>query len=251
MKAHELRATYRYLHKDQQNWVAKSEVYARIANDAQNGFIKAFGQVILFYLVGNSLRVEDKIALRILEFEVSVSATYFFCTASLTLFAFSLALNHLSTAFSLRISLAGKIRLPGFSTNAWEFLHNRSEYSLGLPTFSNLFLSEKLPTSSLLSQLFTIAILVFVFLICGIGYRMGAEQLDLLMNVELSIFERTASFLGFFFVFASALNTLLFHMPMPMKKEKDSIRWLYLYYLPPHPKDEEKFERWSSIEEDK
>ena len=246
LKLHEFWTTLRYMNKDGQSWVAKTELCNEIQEKAIKSFLKAAGQLLIAYLAATSLRNGDNISLTIADFEAAVPAAYFLFVSSSILFATALAFNHLSTAITLKSSLAGKITLSGFSANAYDVIHLRSENALGLPVFTNNFIKERLPISGAMSAVFLMMVFVLLMPIGASGYYVFAELLQLGQNAQIPLVERATAIAGVVATVIAGLSVLLFHVPLPVKKDTGSIRWLFLYRLPPHPSDQEKFRRWST-----
>ncbi|MFV2053586.1 hypothetical protein [Aliiroseovarius sp. YM-037] len=245
LKIHELEATLRYLHKDDQVWTRKSAIYGEIQDKAIKSFVVFLGKIVIAYLIATSLRNGNELALKVSNFEASVPAAFFLFAVSLLLLISAMAFNHLSAAMTLKNSLATKIKLIGFSVNAYDLLQNRSDNALGVPVVINPFFREALPISSMLAHLLLIAMFTILVPIVAFGYYVFDELVMLGMNSQISAPERISAFAGAAITILSAMYVVLFHLPLPVIKNTKGIRWGFLYSLPPHPSDQEKFSRWS------
>lgn len=122
-------------------------------------------------------------------------------------------------------------------------LKNRSENALGISLFNNPYLKELVPISGLLGFMVLAVMMSALIPIVALGIFVFSEQLGLLQASNTHILEKIAAGVGSIIVFLSGLYVLLFHIPLPMKKNSFSIRWGFLYQLAPHPSDLAKFDR--------
>ncbi|WP_299698972.1 hypothetical protein [uncultured Tateyamaria sp.] len=244
LKAHEVNTTLRLFPKEERTWLKKSQLFTSIQNKALVSFGKLFGQVTLAYLIATSLRTGNSIALEIFNFSVSTPATYFLSVLAFGLLITSINFNHLTTAIQLKASLAGKILLHGFSINAFDAIAHDSEGALGIPEQNSRFLRSVLPVPETLSFLLLVSIGCLLVPLVAIGTYAGQELYDLAVEPDVRWYERMSSFLGLGILTTAFFNSLLFHIPLPMQRNKIGIRWGFLYCLAPHASDDEKFKRW-------
>ena len=244
LKIHEFNTTLRRMNKEEQTWLRKSAICSEIQEKAIKSFIGHLGQILIAYLIATSLRDANQISIKVSNFEASVPAAYFLFATSFLLLILSISFNHLSTAVSMKSALAGKMLLNGFSASTFDMLQNRSENALGIPTYMNSFVKEVLPISSVLGSLLLVAIVAMLVPILAFGYFLLAELYALALSHSISIPERVSAVAGVTITITAGLYVLFFHLPLPIKKNPFSIRWGFLYYLPPHPSDDEKFDRW-------
>ena len=80
--------------------------------------------------------------------------------------------------------------------------------------------------------------------IIAFGFYVFAELIALAWGSQISILEQTSAIGGVAITVSSGLYVILFHIPLPVKKNAQGIRWGFLYRLSPHPSDREKFDRW-------
>ncbi len=244
LKTHEFHTTLRKLGAEQQTWVRKTEICSEIQDRAIKSILKPLSNLLLAYLIATSLRVNDLIAVKVSTFEASVPAAYFLFATSFVLLITSIAFNHLSVAMTLKSSLAGKMLLNGFSATTYDVLQNRSENGLGLTVYTNSFFKEYLPISSWLSLVILFGIFVILVPIAAFGYYVFTELFSFVWSAESSIPERVSAGAGAMMTVSAGLNVLIFHLPLPMKKNTYAIRWGFLYRLAPHQSDDQKFSRW-------
>ena len=135
--------------------------------------------------------------------------------------------------------------LPGFSTSILGLLRGKKDdISLGLPQYSNSFLREKFPTSIFLSSAVLLGVFAMLIPVAAFGYFILFEQVEVLLDATAPIIERTAVLVGAILAILSFAYVLLFHLPMPVRKNTSSIRWSFLCYLPKgrHP----RFDHWKN-----
>jgi len=244
LKIHEFNTTIRLIGKEDDSWVKRSTIYSSIQEKAIKHFLNGVGKLLLAYLIATSLRDGNVISIKISNFEASLPASYYLFAVSLILLFTAVAFNHLSCALTLKVMLAGRLVVSGFSANMYDLLNDHSENSLGIATFQNGFLKEVLPVSSFLSSLLVFGVIAVLIPIAALAVFLFVELTALALNVELGIPERLTACAGALIALLSGLYVLLFHIPLPMKKNATRIRWRFLYNLPPHPSDDEKFARW-------
>lgn len=244
LKIHEFNTTIRLVSKHDDSWTKRSEIYSSIQENAIKSFINGAGKLLLGYLVATSLRNGDLISLKMSNFEASLPASYFLFAVSIVFLFTSVAFNHLSCALTLKSRLAGKMILNGFSANMYDLLNNRSENSLGISTYANGFIKEIIPVSGFLAGLVMFGVFAVLIPVGALGIYLFTELSALSQNVELTLPERLTAVAGALISVASFLYVVLFHTPLPVRKNTSRIRWGFLYNLPPHPSDNKKFTRW-------
>jgi len=242
LKMHEYHTTLRRMHPDERQWF---KAYMTL-NDFEKKSIQQIGkistQLFLLYLTITSLRSGNNLSLSIFKIEASIPIAYALATASLMFFILATAVNHLSVVMSIRIRHGTKMKIPGFSAEVFRFLTNQNDNALGIPIFINSYIKHWLPVPtilglSLLGVVSSISIPFFVFA----GYVFN-EQLSIAFDPTLPLAERASSGLGAIALVLSGLYVLLFHIPLPTKKDSFAIRWGVLYYLAPtgdHPRVKE------------
>ena len=246
LKIHEFETTFRYLNKSEQEWGRKSEILSEIQADAIKNFIKSLAPLFLGYLVLTSLKIDNEIALTISNFKVSVPIAYYLFGLSFLYMITMIFFNHLSVAFSLKASMATKIMLSGFSSTVYDLLKKKDDVALGLPIVMNPFIKEVLPIMAIMTYILLLAYSALLLPLGAFGYLLMIELINLLLTSNASFLETVLVLICIGITAYSALFVILFHLPLPMRKNKAGVRWSFLYpTMPIHSSDKEKFERWS------
>jgi hypothetical protein len=234
---HELRHTARIILGADASWLKQTELYSKLQTEAIRSFLKTLGPLVFGYLIASSLRSGNQIGLNISSISVFAPASFFLFLLSLTLPVNAIALNHLSVAMAAKSKLAGKVLIPGFSANAFDVMNSTSENGLGIPFSPFRFHKEVIPIQSLLQILFGLSLASLLLPLTALGYFLVSEQITLALNSEISLVERLAALMGVITTLASAFFVIFFYIPMPTRKNKDYIRWVFLYGLHPPTKD--------------
>lgn len=232
------------MQKEPVSWPQRSEIYSKIQAQAVTTLIKFTGPALLGYLIATSLRSGDKIAIKLSNFEASVPASYFLLSLSILFLFLLIALNNLSTALSLKASIAGKILLPGFSIGAYEAIMGRDELSLGVPISQYGYWKEALGLSSVVIFFLSIILISLVIPFFALGFFLAQQQISILLDKNTNVIEMVASGFGILSVVSGILALFLFHLPMPFSKNQTHVRWGFLWRLPIQPSDEERTDRW-------
>ncbi|UYV36012.1 hypothetical protein N4R57_13290 [Rhodobacteraceae bacterium D3-12] len=239
LKIHEFETTVRRTHPDERQWLRLLGVLGELENKAITQVGKSATSLFIAYLLLTSLRTENALSVSVYEIEASVPVAYFLSAIGLLILMFAMRINHLSVVMSLRIKHGNKIILPGFSVEVLRMLKAQSDNAMGIPLFLNSFIKEKFPISRLLSlalmvTMLSISVPYFVF----IGYVL-LEQCAITIDSKFSFLERASCGFGAITVVIASLYILLFHLPLPIKKNTHSIRWGVLHNLAPiggHPR---------------
>lgn len=245
LKCHEFHTTIRKLHRDNNTWIGRFEILSGIETRATKQFIQMFAQNVVAYLILTSLRTGNILQIKVFSFEASIPAPYFMAASSFLLLFTAISLCHLSAAMSLKAAESGKLLLPGFSESIYNLIvRKEDDLSLGLTMFSSYFIKEAIPISSFLAFGILVGIFSMVLPLCAFGYYLFSQQFDIALNSDILLIERVTSFSGIVLCIFCMLYVLLFHIPLPCKKNAKSIRWNFLYLLPldgSHP----QVDRWS------
>ena len=239
LKCHEFHTTIRKLHRDNNTWSGRFEVLSGIETQATKQFIQMFAQNVVAYLILTSLRAGNMLEIKVISFEASIPASYFMAASSFLLLLTAISLCHLSVAMSLKARESGKLLLPGFSASIFSLIVRKENgLSLGITMFSNYFVKEVIPISSFLASGILLGLFSMVLPLFAFGYYLFNHQLDIIFSNDILMIERVASCSGLALCILSLLYAVLFHLPLPCKKDTKSIRWNFLYLLPyegPHP----------------
>ena len=232
LKEHEFHTTLRKLDKKENNWPRRFEILAALESNAIKNFLKFCLNILIAYLMLTSLRSENLLTVRIQSFEASVPASYFMAAASFLILLGTISFCHLTVVMSLKIRESARMLLPGFSTSVYELLlGDQDSVALGITEYKNYFFKEIIPFSTTLSIGVLIGIFTTLVPIAAFGYLLLVEQIGLLVSGDVLLVEMIALCLGIFLVAFSALYVLVFHIPMPTKKNTRQIRWNFLWCL--------------------
>ncbi len=237
LKAHEFNKTIRYIHKSG-NWAELYQKLSELQGQATANLLKTIGPLIISYLILVSLNADGKVSISIQGISASIPTAYFSISVSFIFFLSTLALAHLSTVFFLRSRASGKILLPGFSTSIFGLLSGYDENALSVPILNNWFLKELIPVYKVLTIFFVIALFGILVPYFAFAFYLITTQVELVQMSSTTIYEKTSGIFGIGLVSLSLAYFILFHLPLPMVKNKRQIRWNFLSVIStkfPHP----------------
>jgi hypothetical protein len=237
IKIHEFDLTIRRIYKSE-SWIHLFEKLGDLQQRAIATFIKSSSPLIAAYLIISSLNANGKVGVTYQGISASIPTAYLSVIVS-TIYLFAcLSLVHLVVIISLRVRHSGRLYVPGLSTNIIGLLQGHEESVLGLPTLATSFLKEIIPISTLLTTLFLFAFLGLSIPFFAFGYFLSTVQIELILTESTPVFEKIAAFSGLCLVLLSVLYVILFHIPLPFKKNMSFIRWNFLASIStsfPHP----------------
>jgi len=239
-KCHEFHTTLRKLHREESSWPRRFEIISELEEKAAMHSIKMCAQVLLAYLLATSLRADDLLRVKVMAFEATIPAAYFLFASSFLFLITAASLCHLSVIMSLKSKESGKMLLPGFSSSIYGLLRGKqNDVSLGIPLFLNYFIEERFPVSGFLSFSLLLGLFSVFIPLTAFGYFILDQQLCLMGKSELFFLERIAAGGGIAITILSFLYVVLFHTPLPVKKNTRQIRWGFLVHLnnTPHPRE--------------
>lgn len=242
LKIHEFNRTFRYFDKPG-NWFDKFMKLSQLQDNAIKSFLKLVSPLIVMYLILTSLNSDGQVGVSIQGYSAKIPTAFLAVLASLNYLVAGLSFAHLSAIFSLRARQSGKILLPGFSSNVFGLLSGHDENALGIPLADNTFLKELIPVSRGLTYIILIALLAVIMPYFAFGYFLVGIQWELVETHGISLFEKTTAVIGVGLTLSSITHVVLFHTPLPMRKNVYSIRWGFLSKISdkyPHP----QIDRW-------
>lgn len=238
LKCHEFHSTFRYIRLEGQSW---SDIYLRLGElqaDAIARFVKSLSPLFITYMLLSSLGEGRLVSLTVQTFTASIPAAYVAALGGVFLFVSLQYLQVTIMIISIRSNESVRVRLRRFSAHKYGFFHGQDEMALSTPLFLNSFLSERLPTSSVLSAISSFVYGMTLLPILAFSVYLADWLFQLAFLIESNLFERVSAFLGLGAVFATLVYVFLFNLPMPMRKNSFSIRWgflVHLYPRGPHP----------------
>ena len=244
LKIHEFDTTFRLLYPHGENWFKKRELISEIEAKAIKSFITVCAQILMSYLVVSSLTTGSLVSVTLFGSTASIPLAYALGVSSFIFVVAALQLNHLSAAISMKTRSAAKFLLHGFNVGAYDLSKGRDDNALGIPVFSIGFLKEAIPILTLLGYLFIASLFVAILPILAYGAYLYFNQLELLVDKQLPLLERATSIVGILLLITSALSVVLFHLPIPFRKDTFSIRWGFLVRLHPLGPTTESVRRW-------
>jgi hypothetical protein len=240
LKEHEFHTTLRRLDRSENTWTRRFEILSQLETAAIKGFTKLAGAIFISYLVLSSLRSGDLISIKFGTFEASIPATYSLAISSYIFLFGCISFCHLSTIVSLKAKESARLILPGFSTSTYSLLKGKEDdVSLGLTVYNNRFFSEKLPISTILGNILLMGIVAVLIPLSAVGIYLLDTQIELFLSQEISNWEKISIAVGGLLIVFSFIYAILFHIPLPTKKNAYSIRWGFLILLVPrgsHPR---------------
>lgn len=244
LKCHEFRTTLRKLGKESNSWPARFEILSKLESDATKLFMKVCAQLVVAYLILTSLRVDNILELKVLTFTASIPLSYFLATVSFLMLIVAIAFCHLSVLITLKVKESSRPLLSGFSTGTYGLLKGaENDVSLGTSLYANYFLKEVLPLSKILAFGLLLGLFSILIPIGAFSYFLFMEQMQLIYDSQILLPERIAVLSGMALSLLSVIYVFLFHLPFPLKKNINQIRWNFLYQiriLSLHP----QAERW-------
>ncbi len=132
--------------------------------------------------------------------------------------------------------------LPGFSVEVLRLLKDQSDFALGIPLFLNSFIKERFPISGMLTLALMIVVFSLLIPLVVFGGYVFLEQVNIVLSENFFLLERASCAFGAISLLFSFLYVVIFHTPLPTRKNIKSIRWGVLHYLAPldgHPRVKE------------
>ncbi|WP_226780469.1 hypothetical protein [Oceaniglobus trochenteri] len=232
LKVHEFDTTLRKLNRESNTWTGRYEILLNLEKKATRQFIKIYGQIVLAYLIITSLRSGDTLKVKIQSFELDIPLSYFLATTGVLFLISAISLCHLSVALTLKAREGGRVLISGFSANIYGLLQgNENDASLGISMFSNYFIKEIMPVSTMFALAFFFAFIAMLIPFGAIGYYFLTIQLDLLFTPGVTAPQKFSMVFGGLSIILSFIYTFLFHIPLPVEKNKGLIRWIFLNHL--------------------
>ncbi|UWR94801.1 hypothetical protein [Phaeobacter inhibens] len=242
-KMHEFHTTLRRFKRSENTWERRFEILTLLEEQATQHFMKLCGSIFVSYLLATSLRSENLIEVKIQGFEASIPAAYFLASSGFLFLIGTLSLCHLSVVISLKARESGRFVLSGFSTSIYGLIKGKKDdVSLGITEYSNFFVRQKFPAGSFLGSAFLFAAGATLIPLAGFGVFLFLEQLHLVSRSDISIPQRVSAGFGCLTVLLSFIYAILFHIPLPSKKNTRSVRWSFLASL--HTSDHPRAEIW-------
>lgn len=231
LKIHEFHSTLRYIQGSGKTW---SEIYFRLG-ELQNEFIarllKPLSGLFLLYILLETLGNEHEVSLTISGITASIPTHFVSLTASLLLLV---AVQHIQTLVMLiliRAKETTKMKLRGFKAGSFGFYHSHDEMELVGPYISPLFFKEKLPTSNILLFFILGAYSTLLLPLLALWIYLFRLQFFSLMEGSENFLTGIVSFSGLFILVGIAAFIVLFNIPLPMQKNRFSIRFGFLAAL--------------------
>ena len=239
LKCHEFHTTLRRMGYQPQDWAGRYELLNAIESDAIKNLVRYLSALAISYSILTSLRDDNSLSLKVVSYEVAVPAAYFLTAISFLFFLSALAFCHTSVAMSLKSRESGKLLLSGFSASIYSLIKKpENDLSLGIPLFSNYFIKEVIPVSSIIAGSILVGIFSLLLPFLAFLAFVCREEAILLLSPDASLLERIAVGAGIVLSILSILCVFLFHLPLPTHKNVQQIRWNFLSYLYPastHP----------------
>ncbi len=240
IKLHEFHSTLRIVGKST-DWSTGFIKLSEVQSGAIASFLKICSPLLLAYLVLNSLNSGFEISLTIQTVTASIPTAYFTVVCSLIYLFATLSLVHLLMTMTIRARWVANGFVHGFSGSMYGVLTGHDETALALPIFNNSFFTEKFHTSAFLTILLAVALFGLVIPFVALGCFLTQVQVAVALNGSTSFFEKIAAIFGIFLIASTAIYAVLFHIPLPMRKNVFRIRYGFLCSVSasfPHPRIE-------------
>jgi hypothetical protein len=236
------------MHQGQPKWSDKNQALWKIEDAAKLQLLKAAKLLSATYLILSAFRAGNDLSLGIFGIDASLPAGHFLAIAGLSFHFSSLTVCHLSAAMTLRARHAGKLLAPGFSTGMFNLLQEKEPLALAIPVIPKGFFTDRLRASGFLSLLILFSLSLLCVPYIAYGAYLHTFGIDIVNSDTTQWHEKLASCVAIIAPIFALLQILIYHLPLPFKKDSHFIRWGILHKLPPHASDKAKFTRWAGAD---
>jgi hypothetical protein len=191
-----------------------------------------------------SLGTPSTVSITFQGITASIPTAFVTVLASVTLFIVFQGLQSVFMLIQIRSIEGTRLRLHGFSMNAYGLYNDQDEMALVTPVLLNGFMRERFPIAKILTTLAMCVYLSLLLPLFAMWTYLFQIQAEIVRSDGAHIFYKTCASFGIFVLLATVLTIVLFNFPFPMRKHPYSIRWGFLCRLHPvgkHPRLQEWF----------
>ncbi len=240
LKIHEFNKTLRYIRNSGETW---PQIYARLTQLQQESIakaLKAFSTPIFFYALLKSLGDTTQVSITFREATVAAPSGIITMVASAALILVLMFLQSAFMAIVLRSKEVAKIRMVGFSTEAYGFYTGNDELGLVLPIAPYGSLGPAHPVNGILTSLILALVVITIIVPIGaVGVYLVNFQYQILITSDNGILNYVGASFGLICICTALAYIVFFNIPLPYKKNSNYIRWGFLHLVSnsyPHPR---------------
>lgn len=242
LKMHEFRTTLRHIKRTGLTWHDIYTKLGQLQNEAVSRTMKQASGLIVSYLLLVSLSDPSTVSITFQGVTASIPTAFVAVLASVSLFIVFQGLQSFYMLLQIRSSEGTRLRLHGFSMNAYGLFNDQDEMALVTPVLLNGFMRERIPVTKVLITLSMCIFLSLLLPLFAMWVYLFQIQLEIVFSSEVILFYQVCAGFGLFVLGAIALTIVLFNFPFPMRKQPYAIRWGFLSMLYPvgaHPRVQE------------
>lgn len=250
LKIHEFCGTLRHIKNQGLTW---HDIYTRLGElqtAATRRIVKQSSSLLVLYLAISSLSDGLHLRITVAGITASIPTSMAAVVASFSLFVLTQHIISFLMLTLIRSSESSRIKLRGFSANSYGLFYGQDEFALVVPIIQNIFFRDILNASRYLTMILAIVyVIVLVPYVALWGYLFDI-QVSALSKIEASPLDIVAAISGIMALLVIALYDVIFNTPLPMRKEKNYVRWAFLSTLYPgaiHPRSKEWLEEEDAI----
>ncbi|MDX8353700.1 hypothetical protein [Cognatiyoonia sp. IB215182] len=243
IKQHEFRTTLRYIKVAGATWHDIYIQLGKLQTEAISKLIKGCTGIFVYYLLLSSLGDASNVSISVQGITASVPTAFVTVVASVGFFFIILQMQSALMIVLLRAHEGARLSLRGFSMGAYGLYNGQDEMELSTPLIRYGSFKEVLPASGTLIVLYLIVLASLLVPLAGLWvYLLDLQMIIARSDIVHGVYRLVAVF-GVFVLIASAIYTVIFNIPLPIKKNSFSIRWGFLTRLHP-PGRHPRLEAW-------
>ncbi|WP_425038227.1 hypothetical protein [Primorskyibacter sp. S187A] len=225
-KVAELRRSLRRSYDLVDDWDEVYLLLGKLERLSRLAFIKSFGSALTALLVFINFENGREVSVQLGEFEVSIRASFLLTFSSLCFFVGAMQLNNWSIFFATKNSYFPRPWQRDFSSNAFSALQEEDVMGMTAPMVLSSFWKPNHPIFSLASIAVTLTVLSLTLPpIAATIWMVMQHAAGISIGSTLSSLDMIAHGIGLLALFTTYLLILAFHFPLPIKKDRQGIRW--------------------------
>lgn len=224
-KRHEFHRTLRHLKLGGKSW---HEIYIRLGEiqaEYINAFLRSCLRILICYIVLNTLGKGDAVSVSFEGLTASVPVPYYTFIASLLFFVTMTQLQTVWMVITMRSREGVKMRLPGFYFGMYGLYYGQDSAALTTPIVLSNFFSERIGVAKIIVFLSTTVYVSCIIPLFAFSVYIFSWQIKILESGNTSTLGYVATCAGIFALATSFIFLLGFNIPLPVKKNKEGIRW--------------------------
>lgn len=229
LKIHEFHKCLQHDQEDRECWTKTymqltSTQYEEVRQSARMG-----AQLFILYLILRGFSDDATVTVSIQSFSASVPSGLVLASASVQVLFLVLKLQSTVMIMLLRSAIGARNHRHGFSSEFIAFRNGSEDRPFTIPLTINKFIKP----SPIIALPLTLALLICVIFgtaipVVAIWHYLFTSQILTFGSEEYRLLNSILSAFGIFTLIYAVFFVLMFNIPLPCKKDSDSIRWGFL-----------------------